>query len=54
MATVIVKCRFCGLTDAVKKHGTGNRGYPRYRCQDFWRTFQLDYTYKACQPGIKE
>ncbi|HHR5813926.1 hypothetical protein [Providencia alcalifaciens] len=28
MATVAVKCRLCGLTDAVKKHGTGNGGPP--------------------------
>lgn len=54
MATVAVKCRFCGLTDAVKKHGFGNGGHPCYRCQDCCRTFQLDYTYKACQSGIKE
>ncbi|HCR4041672.1 TPA: IS1 family transposase [Morganella morganii] len=43
MATVTVKCRFCGLTAPVKKHGTGNGGHPRYRCQDCSRTFQLDY-----------
>nr|UNJ79704.1 Mobile element protein [Morganella morganii] len=54
MATVAVKCRFCGLIDAVKKHGSGNDGHPRYRCQDCCRSFQLDYTHKACQPGIKE
>lgn len=33
MAAILVKCWFCGLTDAVKKHGTGNGGHPRYRCQ---------------------
>ncbi|HCJ9454240.1 TPA: IS1 family transposase [Escherichia coli] len=54
MATISVKCRFCGLTAPVKKHGTGNGGHPRYRCQACCRTFQLDYTYNACQPGIKE
>ncbi|EMF1615234.1 IS1 family transposase [Escherichia coli] len=54
MATISVKCRFCGLTDPVKKHGTGNGGHPRYRCQACCRTFQVDYTYNACQPGIKE
>ncbi|OHT22629.1 transposase [Providencia stuartii] len=54
MALVSVKCRFCGLTAPVKKHGTGNGGHPRYRCQTCSRTFQLDYIYRACQPGIKE
>ncbi|MER0515858.1 IS1 family transposase [Providencia stuartii] len=41
MATISVKCRFCGLTDPVKKHGTGNGGHPRYRCQACCRTFQI-------------
>lgn len=54
MALISVKCRFCGLTAPVKKHGTGNGGYPRYRSQTCCCTFQLDYKYRACQPGIKE
>ncbi|WP_445582682.1 IS1-like element transposase [Scandinavium lactucae] len=29
-------------------------GHQRYRCQLCRRTFQLDYTYRACQPGMKE
>ncbi len=54
MAQVDVKCPFCECTDAVKKHGLGNAGYQRYRCQSCCRTFQLDYAYRACQPGMKE
>lgn len=49
-----VTCRFFGLTALVKKRGTGNGGHPRYRCQVCCRSFQLDYTYKVCQSGIKE
>ena len=45
MAAISVKCRFCGLTDPVKKHGTGNGGHPRYRCQACCRTFQFYYSY---------
>ncbi|ENF4439120.1 IS1 family transposase, partial [Salmonella enterica subsp. enterica serovar Anatum] len=35
-------------------HGQGKTGHQRYRCQLCHRTFQLDYAYRACQPGMKE
>ena len=54
MAKVDVKCPFCGQADPVKKHGYAKRGHQRYRCQSCKRTFQLDYAYRACQPGMKE
>lgn len=38
----------------VKKHGLGSTGHQRYRCQDCCRSFQLDYKYRACQPGTKD
>ncbi|SPW31507.1 Transposase and inactivated derivatives [Edwardsiella tarda] len=50
MAKVDVRCPFCGQTDPVKKHGYAHQ---RYRCQSCKRTFQLDYAYRACQPGMK-
>ncbi len=43
MAQVGVKCTFCECT-----------GCQRYRCQSCCRTFQLEYAYRACQPGMKE
>nr|WP_232370362.1 IS1 family transposase [Xenorhabdus lircayensis] len=51
---VEVKCRFCDQTKEVKKQGKGKGGYQRYRCLSCNRTFQLDYSYRACQAGIKE
>ncbi len=54
MAKVDVRCPFCEQTDPVKKHGHGKSGHQRYRCQTCKRTFQLDYAYRACQPGMKE
>lgn len=54
MAKVDVKCLFCEQTESVKKHGQGKTGHQRYRCQLCHRTFQLDYAYRACQPGMKE
>ncbi|MCG6273264.1 IS1 family transposase [Vibrio vulnificus] len=53
MAVVDVKCRFCRQTEFVRKHGTGSGGHQRYRCQSCRKTFQLDYCYRACQPGLK-
>lgn len=54
MVKVDVKCPFCEQTAPVKKHGLGNSGYQRYRCQLCSRSFQLDYQYRACQHGMKE
>ncbi len=54
MAKDDVKCPFCLQTPPVKKHGLGNTGYQRYRCQDCYRNFQLDYEYRACQLGTKD
>jgi transposase len=54
MAKIDVKCPFCEQTESVKKHGQGKTGHQRYRCQLCRRTFQLDYAYRACQPGMKE
>ncbi|AHG20616.1 transposase [Chania multitudinisentens RB-25] len=54
MAKVNVKCPFCGQTKSVKTHGLGKAKHQRYRCQMRSRTFQLDYSYCACQHGMKE
>lgn len=54
MAIVEVKCRFCSKTEDVKKHGMGNGGHQRYRCQACSLSFQLDYEYRACHHGMKE
>ncbi len=53
MATVEVKCRFCNRAKGVKKHDTGKGSHQRYRCLSCHRTFQLEYSYRACQAGIK-
>ncbi|EDS4738577.1 IS1 family transposase, partial [Salmonella enterica subsp. enterica serovar Oranienburg] len=53
-AKVDVKCPFCEQTESVKKYGLGKAKLQRYRCQSCCRTFQLDYAYRACQPGMKE
>ncbi|CNF14960.1 insertion sequence protein [Yersinia similis] len=54
MAKVDVKGPFSGQTHLVKKHGPGRTGHQRYRCQACRRSFQLEYPYRACHPGMKE
>ncbi len=54
MATLEVPCRYCSQTKSVRKHGTGANKAQRYRCFDCRKSFQLDYTYNAYHPGVKE
>ncbi|MDF7679644.1 IS1 family transposase [Enterobacteriaceae bacterium ESL0689] len=54
MAKIDVACPFCKQTEPVKKYGLGKSGFQRYRCQSCCRTFQTDYAYRACHPGMKE
>ena len=54
MATIQVQCRFCYKTEPVRKHGKGYFGFPRFRCIECRKIFQLDYVYEACKPNIKE
>ncbi len=54
MAKVDVICRYCHKTEEVKGHGKGRTGHPRYHCYAYRKTFQLTYTYQACNPGMKK
>ncbi len=53
MAYEKVKCAFCGSEEVIK-YGKHPNGYQRYRCKSCLKTFQRDYKYKACAPGIKD
>ncbi len=54
MVTIVVSCRYCGKSEAVRRKGLSTHGHQRYRCENCKRTFQLDYNKRAYQPGIKE
>lgn len=54
MAKVDVRCSSCEQTSPVNKHGYAKNGHQCYHCQSCKRTFQLDYAYRACQPGMKD
>jgi transposase-like protein len=55
MVLIAVKCPSCESTD-VGKHGYGKKGQPRYRCKNSeckMTTFQLEYHYNGCKPGVE-
>ena len=54
MVTLVVSCRYCGNQDAVRRKGLSTNGNQRYRCEACKHSFQLLYTHKAHEPGIKE
>ena len=50
---VQLECPYCQSEDLVK-HGHSESGLQRYRCKDCRRSFQWEYLYPACVPGVKE
>ena len=48
-----IKCRRRGADDLVK-NGRGQNGTRRCRCNKCGKSFRHEYTYNACEPGIKE
>ena len=51
-----VKCPFCGSED-VSLFGKSKKGTQRYICNHdecSHKTFQLEYKYNACKPGVHE
>ena len=49
----IILCLFCKEDDLVK-NGHDKSGTQRWRCNKCKKSFQLEYKYNACKPGIKE
>ena len=51
-----VKCPYCG-SENVSLFGKSRTGRQRYICNNSCcshKTFQLEYAYNACKPGVKE
>ena len=52
MVGVILKCRFCNSENLIKAgHQTGHQ---RVKCKDCGKKYQLDYSYEAAKPGVRE
>ena len=52
MASIKIRCKKC-FSENVHFHGK-QRGHKRCRCNDCKSVFQLSYSNKACEIGIKE
>ena len=54
--TVTIRCPFCG-SDQVSKNGHNKTGKQVYRCNNAacqHRSFVEEYTYKACEPAVRQ
>ncbi|MEF8948808.1 IS1 family transposase, partial [Escherichia coli] len=42
---------YCSATDGVVRNGKSTAGHQRYLCSHCRKTWQLQFTYTASQPG---
>jgi len=54
MGLIDVICRYCQGGHQIRRQGVSKSGHQRYRCEQCERTFQLAYSNKAYEPGIKD
>lgn len=50
---LLVTCTFCNCDDLVK-NGHSENGTQRWLCNGCKKSFQIEYTYNARKPGVKE
>lgn len=48
-----IACPHCGCED-LQKNGKSPNGTQRFGCKGCKKSFRLAYTYRACQPGVKQ
>ncbi|STF54955.1 IS1 orfA [Escherichia coli] len=54
MASVSISCPSCSATDGVVRNGKNTAGHQRYLCSHCRKTWQLQFTYTASQPGTHQ
>ncbi|MFB4752188.1 IS1 family transposase [Enterobacter hormaechei subsp. hoffmannii] len=54
MASVYISCPSCSATDGVVRNGKSTAGHQRYLCSHCRKTWQLQFTYIASQPGTHQ
>ncbi|WP_259279573.1 IS1 family transposase, partial [Escherichia coli] len=52
--TVSISCPSCSATDGVVRNGKSTAGHQRYLCSHCRKTWQLQFTYTASQPGTHQ
>ena len=55
MVYEIIKCPYC-RSEHIVRYGKSKSGKQKYKCcnENCHKIFQLEYQYKACEPGIEE
>ena len=54
MASVSISCPSCSATEGVVRNGNSTAGHQRYLCSHCRKTWQLQFTYTASQPGTHQ
>ncbi|EOK6101470.1 TPA: IS1-like element IS1A family transposase [Escherichia coli] len=54
MASVSISCPSCSATDGVVRNGKSTAGHQRYLCSHCRKTWKLQFTYTASQPGTHQ
>ncbi|WP_250134058.1 IS1 family transposase [Escherichia coli] len=54
MASISIRCPSCSATDGVVRNGKSTTGHQRYLCSHCRKTWQLQFTYTASQPGTHQ
>ncbi|WP_250115224.1 IS1-like element IS1A family transposase [Escherichia coli] len=54
MASVSISCPSCSATDGVVRNGKSTAGHQRYLCSHCRKTWQLQFTDTASQPGTHQ
>lgn len=54
MASVSISCPSRSATDGVVRNGKSTAGHQRYLCSHCRKTWQLQFTYTASQPGTHQ
>ncbi|WP_139578582.1 IS1 family transposase, partial [Escherichia coli] len=54
MASISISCPSCSATEGVVRNGKSTAGHQRYLCSHCRKTWHLQFTYTASQPGTHQ
>ncbi|MEF3199370.1 IS1 family transposase [Klebsiella quasipneumoniae subsp. similipneumoniae] len=54
MASISIRCPSCSATEGVVRNGKSTARHQRYLCSHCRKTWQLQFTYTASQPGTHQ
>jgi transposase-like protein len=54
VASIPISCPTCSATEGAVRNGKSTAGHQRYLCSHCRKTWQLQFTYTASQPGTHQ